>query len=120
MDILERLHNRFDSRIVFPDKLSRDAHAEIVRLRAELDAANSASNHRTAPPVEWWARRAYYAGRSAGAAARDLISDLGSNGCAPTLQRMLVDLLDDANRASHAHSETTETLREVVRDIPKH
>ncbi len=71
--------------------------------------------------IETWAKRAYYpgCGRSAGAAARDLISDLGANGCAPNLKSMLEDLLADANRASHEHYETRETLREVVRDIPK-
>lgn len=36
-DILKRLETRFDPRIVQPDEMARDAHAEIVRLRRVLD-----------------------------------------------------------------------------------
>jgi hypothetical protein len=36
-DILKRLETRFDPRIVQPDEMARDAHAEIVRLTKERD-----------------------------------------------------------------------------------
>lgn len=51
--------------------------------------------------IETWAADEYTPGVSAGAAARQLIRSLGCAGAAPTLKRMLEDLLAEANRASH-------------------
>jgi hypothetical protein len=74
----------------------------------------------TEPPVEWWARRAYYPGRSAGAAMRDLISDIGSNGRYPRLHALLNDLMDDFNRRGNDNAQTVDLLRDIVKAIPKH
>lgn len=51
--------------------------------------------------IEQWARDEYREGVSAGAAARQLCRLLGAYDAAPTLQRMLEDMLGDRNMASH-------------------
>jgi hypothetical protein len=43
----------------------------------------------------------YRPGVSPGAAARQLCRSLGVYGGAPTLKRLIEDMLDDANRSSH-------------------
>ena len=54
--------------------------------------------------IETWARQEYRDGVSPGAAARELCRTLGAIGCAPTLRRMLEELLADRNRASFDRS----------------
>jgi len=54
--------------------------------------------------IEQWAKAEYSEGVSAGAAARQLCSLLGSNGCAPSLKAMLESMLSGANRASFDRS----------------
>lgn len=54
--------------------------------------------------IEQWAAEEYKAGVSPGAAARQLCRSLGAAGNAPTLKRMLEDLLAKANRASFDRS----------------
>lgn len=54
--------------------------------------------------IEKWAREEYREGVSAGAAARQLCRHLGASGQAPTLQRMIEDMLADRNRASFDRS----------------
>lgn len=54
--------------------------------------------------IETWAREEYRPGVSPGAAARQLCRSLGASGAAPTLKRMLEDMLSDANRASFDRS----------------
>jgi len=56
------------------------------------------------PVVEKWAEDEYRDGVSAGAAARQLCRMLGAIGQYPTLQRILEDMLDNANRASFDRS----------------
>lgn len=50
--------------------------------------------------IETWAKDEYRAGVSPGAAARQLCRSLGASNAAPTLKRMIEDMLADANRAS--------------------
>lgn len=54
--------------------------------------------------IEKWARDKYRDGVSPGAAAQQLCRMLGAFGTAPTLQRMLEDMLSDRNRASFDRS----------------
>lgn len=68
------------------------------RANEERDALRGAGN------VEAWARDEYRDGVSASAAARQLCRSLGANGTAPTLKRMLEDMLANANKASHDRS----------------
>ena len=55
-------------------------------------------------PIEKWCQDEYREGVSAGAAARQLCRMLGCFDEAPTLKRMLEDMLSDANRASFDRS----------------
>lgn len=50
--------------------------------------------------IETWAAEEYRDGVSPGAAARQLCRSLGANGVAPTLKRLLEDMLSNANRRS--------------------
>lgn len=54
--------------------------------------------------IEVWAKEEYREGVSPGAAARQLCRSLGASGAAPTLKRMLEDMLAAANRASFDRS----------------
>jgi hypothetical protein len=54
--------------------------------------------------IEKWCKDEYREGVSAGAAARQLCSLLGAYDEAPTLKRILEDILSDANRASFDRS----------------
>lgn len=51
--------------------------------------------------LEELVKREWPEGRSAGAAARELCRSLGVAGVAPTLQRLLSDMIGRANFASH-------------------
>lgn len=51
--------------------------------------------------IEQWTQAEYRPGVSAGAAARQLCRMLGAMAAAPTLKRMLEDMLADANVRSH-------------------
>lgn len=55
-------------------------------------------------PIESAAREEYCPGVSPGAAARQLCRTLGAMGYAPTLKRMLEDMLGDFNEASFDRS----------------
>lgn len=63
--------------------------------------------------VERWAAEEYREGVSPGAAARQLCRSLGANGAAPTLQRLLEDMLSDANRASFDRSQILSDFAEA-------
>lgn len=55
--------------------------------------------------IETWAADEYREGVSPGAAARQLCRLLGAHGEAPTLKRMLEDMLSNANFASFDRSQ---------------
>lgn len=55
--------------------------------------------------IEQYAREEYREGVSAGAAARQLCRSLGAHGGAPTLRKMLEDMLADYNRANFDRSQ---------------
>ena len=55
--------------------------------------------------IEQWAAEEYREGVSPGAAARQLCRSLGANGAAPTLKRLLEDMLANTNRASFDRSQ---------------
>lgn len=69
--------------------------------------------------IERWAAQEYQPGVSAAAAARQLCRQLGCNGYAPELKRLLEDMLADANEQSHKLMQERSTLRSVLADIPK-
>ena len=56
-------------------------------------------------PIEGMAAAEYREGVSPGAAARQLCRSLGAHGVAPTLKRLLEDMLSNANRASFDRSQ---------------
>lgn len=64
-------------------------------------------------PIETWAAEEYREGVSPGAAARQLCRSLGANGVAPTLKRLIEDLLADANRASFDRSQILSDFAEA-------
>jgi len=66
-------------------------------------------------PIESAAAEEYRPGVSPGAAARQLIRTLGCSGHAPTLKRMLEDMLADANKAS---TDRSRILADVRREDP--
>lgn len=92
----------------YPDQPEWDAAPASVqkRYRALSEAALAARPE--APSDAGWSRedleafvaREWPEGRSAGAAARELVRALGVRGLAPTLQRLLTDLLGQINFAS--------------------
>lgn len=63
--------------------------------------------------IEVWAAQEYRPGVSPGAAARQLCRSLGANGAAPTLQRLLEDMLAAANRASFDRSQILSEFEEA-------
>lgn len=62
--------------------------------------------------IETWAAAEFREGVSAGAAARQLCRLLGAHAEAPTLKRMLEEMLATANRASHDRSCILRRFRE--------
>jgi hypothetical protein len=77
--------------------MSSDFHD---RVTAELTGMDRPPENE----IETWAKHGYRDGVSPGAAARELCRTLGAIGCAPTLRRMLEDMLADRNRASFDRS----------------
>lgn len=65
-------------------------------------------------PIETWAAEEYREGVSPGAAARQLCRSLGAHGVAPTLKRLLEDMLSTANRASFERSQLIDALRTIA------
>lgn len=63
--------------------------------------------------IEQWAQEEYRPGVSPGAAARQLCRLLGCTDVAPTLKRMLEDMLSNANRASFDRSQILSDFREA-------
>ena len=56
-------------------------------------------------PIEKWCQDEYREGVSPGAVARQLCRMLGASNAAPTLQRMLEDMLSEANRRAFDRSQ---------------
>lgn len=69
--------------------------------------------------IERWVAEEYRPGVSAGAAARQVCRQLGCNGHAPELKRLLDDMLADFNEQNHEFMRERSVLREVLADIPK-
>lgn len=69
--------------------------------------------------IERWVHEEYRPGVSAGAAARQVCRQLGCNGHAPELKRLLEDMLADFNEQNHEFMRERSALREVLADIPK-
>jgi hypothetical protein len=66
--------------------------------------------------IEQWCQAEYREGVSAGAAARQLCRTLGCFDEAPTLKRMLEDMLADANRASFDRASILRAVDDVAPD----
>lgn len=64
--------------------------------------------------IERWAKEEYRRGVSAGAAARQLCRSLGAAGVAPTLKRILEDMLADYNRASSDRAQILDAFDEAA------
>lgn len=69
--------------------------------------------------IEAWAKEEYRDGVSPGAAARQLCRSLGAGGVAPTLQRLLEDMLADFNRQNHEFVQQRDALRDVLDTVAK-
>lgn len=64
--------------------------------------------------IEIWAAEEYRDGVSAGAAARQLCRSLGAYNEAPTLKRLLEDMLGDANERSLDYSLAIDAIRDLI------
>ena len=115
-DILKQLHWCMRPEF-FHTPFRQDDTGVVVTLGTLREAADEIERMRNI--IEVWAEAEYRDGVSAGAAARQLCSTLGANGCAPTLKRMLEDMLAEFNQEAHKQATTLSTLREVVAAIPK-
>lgn len=63
--------------------------------------------------IETWTKEEFRPGVSPGAAARQLCRLLGAHGEAPTLKRLLEEMLAAANRASHDRSVIIRAFRDL-------
>jgi len=66
--------------------------------------------------IEKWAKEEYTEGASAGAAARQLCLHLGIHDEAPTLKKLLEELLEEANRSSFDRSQIIRAFDEASPD----
>jgi hypothetical protein len=95
------------ARAEMPEEISKGTLRAAAFLIGDLEAVIYAARPE-APSDAGWSRedleafvaREWPEGRSAGAAARELVRALGVRGLAPTLQRLLTDLLGQINFAS--------------------
>ena len=69
--------------------------------------------------IEKLAQDEYRGGVSPGAAAREICRMLGATGTAPTLRRLLEDMLADANRASTDRARILQDFADAAPDEAK-